>query len=150
LPTVPDGPPGSYAASGWATMDDSIRDRFAYHRKGTRFKMQLPLSITRAGSKRIRLAGFTLDISSHGVLFACKRRPDVGGSIEYLIRLHGGGARAVKIRCAGRVLRVDVASSDQGQALPEYRVAATMERHQFERGGGTRKRGTSRWKRLPG
>jgi hypothetical protein len=70
-----------------ATMDDSIRDRFAYHRKGTRFKMQLPVSITRAGSQRVRLAAFTVDISSHGVLFACRHRLDVGGSIEYLIRL---------------------------------------------------------------
>jgi hypothetical protein len=98
--------------------------------------MRLPLYITRRGSKRIRLAGLTLDISSHGVLFACKRRPDVGDSIEYLIRLHGDGAQAVNLRCAGRVLRADLMSSDQGQALPEYRVAATIRQQQFERTGG--------------
>jgi hypothetical protein len=48
--------------------------------------MRLPLSITQAGSTGFKLAGFTLDISSQGVLFACKRRPDVGGSIDYVIQ----------------------------------------------------------------
>src|ERR1035438_6285693 len=43
-------------------MDDSIRGRSVDRRRGTRFKMQLPLSITRAGFKPVRLAGFTLDI----------------------------------------------------------------------------------------
>ncbi len=101
-------------------------------RRGARFKMQLPLAITQAGSERVRLAGFTLDISSHGVLFACKRRPDVGGAIEYLIQLPGREARPVNLRCAGRVLRADRMSSDQDQALPEYRVAATLTRYWFE------------------
>jgi hypothetical protein len=36
--------------------------------------MRLPLSITQAGSTGVKLAGFTLDISSQGVLFACKHR----------------------------------------------------------------------------
>ena len=95
--------------------------------------MQLPLLITRADSKSVRLTGFTLDISSHGVLFACKRPPDVGGSLEYAIRLHGREARAVNLRCTGRVLRADLMSSDQGQALPKYRVAATLRQYWFER-----------------
>jgi hypothetical protein len=94
--------------------------------------MRLPLSITQAGSTGVKLAGFTLDISSQGVLFACKRRPDVGGSIDYLIQLPGRGPR-VNLRCAGRVLRTDLMSSDPGRALPEYRVAATLERYWFER-----------------
>ena len=113
-------------------MDDSIRGRFGDQRKGTRFKMRLPLSITQAGSTGVKLAGFTLDISSQGVLFACKRRPDVGDSIDYLIQLPGRGPR-VNLRCAGRVLRADLMSSGPGRALPEYRVAATLERYWFER-----------------
>jgi hypothetical protein len=94
--------------------------------------MRLPLSITQAGSTGFKLAGFTLDISSQGVLFACKRRPDVGGSIDYVIQLPGGGPR-LNLRCAGRVLRADLMGSDPGRALPEYRVAATLERYWFER-----------------
>ena len=113
-------------------MDDSIRGRFVDQRKGKRFKMHFPLLITGAGSKHVRPDGFTLDISSHGVLFACKRRPDVGGSIEYVIQLPGRGPR-VDLRCAGRVLRADLMSSDPGRALPEYRVAATLERYWCER-----------------
>ena len=113
-------------------MDDSIRGRFGDQRKGTRFKMRLPLSITQAGSTGVKLAGFTLDISSQGVLFACKRRPDVGGSIDYVIQLPGGGPR-LNLRCAGRVLRADLMGSDPGRTLPEYRVAATLERYWFER-----------------
>jgi hypothetical protein len=113
-------------------MDDSIRGRSGDQRKGTRFKMRLPLSITQAGSKHVRPDGFTLDISSQGVLFACKRRPDVGGSIDYVIQLPGGGPRP-NLRCAGRVLRADLMGSDPGRALPEYRVAATLERYWFER-----------------
>ena len=113
-------------------MNDSIRGRSGDQRKGTRFKMRLPLSITQAGSTGFKLAGFTLDISSQGVLFACKRRPDVGGSIDYVIQLPGGGPR-LNLRCAGRVLRADLMGSDPGRTLPEYRVAATLERYWFER-----------------
>ena len=110
--------------------------RFVDQRRGRRFKMELPLSITWAGSKGVRMAGFTLDISSHGVLFACRHRPDVGGAIKYLIRLPGGEAGAVKVRCAGRVLRADPMSSDRDRPRREYRVAATLERYWFERSEG--------------
>ena len=109
---------------------------FVDQRKRKRYKMELPLSITWAGSEEVRLAGFTLDISSHGVLFACRRRPDVGGAIIYLIRLPVGGPGAVEIRCAGRVLRADLMSSDRDRPRREYRVAATLERYWFERSEG--------------
>ena len=86
----------------------------------------------------VRLVGLTLDISSHGVLLACRRGPDVGDFIECLIRLHGGGAQVVKLRCAGRVVRAYLMSSNRDQPRLGYLVAVIVERYQFERRGGIR------------
>jgi len=60
-------------------------------RRTRRFKLQLPLSITRSGSERVTVSGQTRNISSSGVLFTSEREPDLGGPIEYLISLNHEG-----------------------------------------------------------
>ena len=98
-------------------------------RRTRRFKLQLPLSITRSGAERMSLAGLTKNISSTGVLFTSVRGPEPGGPIEYVITLNRDGHQSVSLRCIGKVIRAErVASPDKS-----FEVAATLERYEFAR-----------------
>ena len=99
-------------------------------RRTRRFKLQLPLSITRAGAERVAFNGLTRNISSSGVLFTTEREPDLGGPIEYIITLNHEGPQPVNLRCIGKVLRAERAESN---ADPAYQIAATLERYEFIR-----------------
>ena len=101
-------------------------------RRTRRFKLQLPLSITRAGAERVALAGLTRNISSTGVLFTSEREPDLGGPIEYVITLNHEGGHIVHLRCVGKVVRserVDLSTADASA----FQIAATLERYEFIR-----------------
>jgi hypothetical protein len=95
-------------------------------RRTRRFKLQLPLSITRTGADRVTLVGFTRNISSSGVLFTTEREPDLGGPIEYIITLNHEGPQTVNLRCIGKVLRSERMDTT-------YQIAATLERYEFVR-----------------
>jgi hypothetical protein len=101
-------------------------------RRTRRFKLRLPLSITRSGAERVTLGGFTKNISSTGVLFTAEREPDLGGPIEYVITLNREGAQAVNLRCIGKVLRAEPAENGV-EPIPAFQVAATLERYEFVR-----------------
>jgi hypothetical protein len=100
-------------------------------RRNRRFTLQLPLSITRAGTERVALAGFTKNISSTGVLFTSDREPDLGGPIEYVITLNHEGSQPICLRCVGKVLRAE--KIPHGSECTAYQVAATLERYEFVR-----------------
>lgn len=100
-------------------------------RRTRRFKLQLPLSITRSGAERITLAGQTKNISSSGVLFTLERAPDPGGAIEYVITLNQAGLQPVTLRCMGKVLRAEPAIPNGHSS--SFQVAATLERYEFLR-----------------
>lgn len=101
-------------------------------RRTRRFKLQLPLSITRSGPERVTLPGLTTNISSSGVLFTADREPDLGGPIEYVITLNHEGAQSVNLRCMGKVLRAVRVAPGTDQHLA-YQIAATLERYEFFR-----------------
>jgi len=101
-------------------------------RRTRRFKLQLPLAITRSGAERVTLAGLTKNISSTGVLFTAEREPDLGGPIEYIITLNHDGPQLVNLRCIGKVLRAERLASGR-EDIPAYQVAATLERYEFVR-----------------
>jgi hypothetical protein len=102
-------------------------------RRTRRFKLQLPLSITRSGAERVTLAGFTKDISSTGVLFTTEREPDLNGPIEYIITLNHDGSQAVNLRCIGKIVRAQRSDGHRNDLLA-YQIAATLERYEFIRG----------------
>ena len=101
-------------------------------RRTRRFKLQLPLSITRAGAEKVAVIGLTNNISSSGVLFTTEREPDLGGPIEYVITLNSDGSQSVNLRCIGKVLRAQRASSN-ASVSSGYQIAATLERYEFIR-----------------
>lgn len=104
-------------------------------RRTRRFQLELPLSITRAGSEPVAVPGFTKNISSTGVLFTSGAAPDLGGPIEYVITLNHEGPQPVNLRCVGKVVRserMNVNTEDRRS----YQVAATLERYEFVRIAG--------------
>ncbi len=102
-------------------------------RRTRRFKLQLPLSITRSGAERVTLAGTTKNISSSGVLFTSEREPDLGGPIEYIITLNHDGPQAVNLRCVGKVLRAERMEAGMEPEAAPFQVAATLEPYEFVR-----------------
>jgi PilZ domain len=104
------------------------------NRRTRRFKLQLPVSITRTGAERVTFAGLTANISSSGVLFTSEREPDLGGPIEYIITLNHEGAPAVNLRCMGKVLRANRVEREKPDS--NFQVAATLERYEFVRERG--------------
>jgi hypothetical protein len=102
-------------------------------RRTRRFKLHLPLAITRAGAERVTLPGFTKNISSSGVLFTSEREPDLGSPIEYIITLNHDGSQAVNLRCVGKVLRSELIQEALEEHPPAYQIAATLERYEFVR-----------------
>ena len=102
-------------------------------RRTRRFKLQLPLAITRAGAERVTVPGFTQNISSSGVLFTSEREPDLGTPIEYIITLNHDGPQAVNLRCVGKVLRSALVKEAVEEHPPAYQIAATLERYEFVR-----------------
>lgn len=102
-------------------------------RRTRRFKLQLPLSITRAGAERVTFAGTTDNISSSGVLFTVEREPDLGVPIEYIITLTHDGLQAVNLRCVGKVLRSEKLRESVREESSAYQIAATLERYEFVR-----------------
>lgn len=100
-------------------------------RRTRRFKLELPLSITRAGAERVAFVGLTKNISSCGVLFTTAREPDLGGPIEYIITLTSDGPQPVNLRCVGKVLRAEPARAKED--LGAFQIAATLERYEFVR-----------------
>src|ERR1035438_879615 len=101
-------------------------------RKTRRFKLQLPLSITRSGAERVALLGLTKNISTSGVLFTAETEPGLGGTIEYVITLNHDGPRAVNLRCIGTVVRAEPTDSSH-QNMAAFQIAATLERYEFVR-----------------
>ena len=100
-------------------------------RRTRRFKLHLPLSITRSGAERMTMAGYTRNISSSGVLFTTERQPDLSGPIEYVITLNSDSGQHVNLRCIGKVIRAE--RVDSADPIPGYQVAATLERYEFIR-----------------
>lgn len=102
-------------------------------RRTRRFKLQLPLAITRSGAERVTVPGFTENISSSGVLFTSEKEPDLGAPIEYIITLNHDGPQAVNLRCVGKVLRSALVKEAVEERPPAYQIAATLERYEFMR-----------------
>ena len=101
-------------------------------RKTRRFKLQLPVSITRSGAERVAILGLTKNISSRGVLFTAETEPVLGRTIEYVITLNQDGPRAVNLHCIGTVVRAAPADSSLHD-MAAFQIAATLERHELVR-----------------
>jgi hypothetical protein len=96
-------------------------------RKTKRFELKLPLELLLSGSASFEPCE-TQNVSSGGVLFLSPLQLEVGDLIEYRITLPGGASSPVKLRCRGKVVRLQ-----PGNNGADAHVAATLERYEFVR-----------------
>lgn len=98
-------------------------------RRARRFDLALPVTLLSAGPKPAPLTLQSRDISSNGILLECDEEVLPGTTVELVVTLPEEVTQAapVRLRCLGRVVRVD-----RG---PEKRigVAVTIERYEFMR-----------------
>ena len=95
-------------------------------RSTRRFALELPISIKFLNDGKYELTGCTRDVSSRGVYIRLNSGMSVGASIEFVMTLPPEVtlASAIRVRCHGRVLRVEKQGQEQG-------VAVAIERYDF-------------------
>jgi hypothetical protein len=101
-----------------------LRTTVTENRKNQRFELRLPFEVIRSGQRSQPIPGYTLNMSSNGVLFELTQPIALGEIIEYYITLPTGQdpEEDVRLRCMGKVVRNH-----------ENFSAATMDRYEFMR-----------------
>ena len=84
-----------------------------------RFSLDLPISVRFLDNGRKELAGHTRDVSSRGVFMYLDAEIREGAPIEFVMTLPPEITLSdpIRVRCAGRVLRVDKTGHAQGVAV---------------------------------
>lgn len=84
-----------------------------------RFSLDLPISVKFLDNGRRELAGHTRDVSSRGVFMYLETEIEPGAPIEFVMTLPPEITLAdpIRVRCTGKVLRVDKAAQEQGVAI---------------------------------
>lgn len=95
-------------------------------RSTRRFLLELPISITFAGNADGELTAQTRDVSSRGVFMYVNSEFAEGVTVEFVMTLPQEVtlAEAIRVRCTGRVLRVENRDHRQG-------VAVTIDNYDF-------------------
>lgn len=104
-------------------------------RRARRFDLALPVTLVSVGEKDTGQTVRTKDISSSGIFLELDEKVQSGTKVEMVVCLPEEitQAGAVRLKCIGRIVRVDRADQRMG-------VAITIERYEFLRsqnpGGG--------------
>ena len=88
-------------------------------RSTRRFSLDLPISVKFLDNGRRELAGRTRDVSSRGAFMYLDTQITSGAPIEFVMTLPPEIALAdpIRVRCTGKILRVDKAAQEQGIAV---------------------------------
>jgi len=100
-------------------------------RRAQRFSMELPVAVKFGETPDAETTVKTKDISSGGVYMEFTAPIEVGSSLEFVLTLPAEITKGqpVRLKCKGKVLRVDRVSSDGNMVG----AAATIERYEFVR-----------------
>jgi hypothetical protein len=95
-------------------------------RSTRRFLLELPITINYAGSTAAELSAQTRDVSSRGVFMYVNSEFAEGAALEFVMTLPHEVTLAdpIRVRCSGRVLRVENRDNRQG-------VAVSIEQYDF-------------------
>ena len=90
--------------------------------------MTLPITLRKSGSKSDELKAETRDVSFRGLYFTTDHALEVGSQIEFVLTLPSEITLAdpIRVRCKGKVVRVDKMAREQG-------VAVAIEKYDFVR-----------------
>ena len=88
-------------------------------RSTRRFSLELPISVKFVNNGRRESAGHTRDVSSRGVFMYLDTEISEGVPIEFVMTLPTEVtlAEPIRVRCTGKVLRVNRAEQEQGVAV---------------------------------
>jgi hypothetical protein len=91
-----------------------------------RFSLDLPIFVKFLDNGKQELAGHTRDVSSRGVFMYLDTEVKAGDPIEFVMTLPPEItlSNPIRVRCTGRVLRVDKTAQEQG-------VAAAIDKYDF-------------------
>jgi hypothetical protein len=91
-----------------------------------RFSLDLPISVKFLNNGKRELGGHTRDVSSRGVFMYLDADITAGAPIEFVMTLPPEITLAdpIRVRCMGKILRVDQAAQGQG-------VAVAIEKYDF-------------------
>jgi len=91
-----------------------------------RFSLDLPISVKFLANGKQELAARTRDVSSRGVFMYLDTEITIDAPIEFLMTLPTEItlAEPIRVRCIGKILRVDKAEHEQG-------VAVAIEKYDF-------------------
>src|SRR5882757_5952301 len=95
-------------------------------RSTRRFSLDLPISVKFFNNGSRELTGRTRDVSSRGVFLYLDTEITPGAPIEFVMTLPKEITMAdpIRVRCTGKILRVDKAAHEQG-------VAVAIEKYDF-------------------
>jgi hypothetical protein len=88
-------------------------------RSTRRFSLDLPISVKFLDKGKRELPGRTRDVSSRGVFMYLDTEITAGAPIEFVMTLPPEITLSdpIRVRCTGRVLRVDKQAQEQGVAV---------------------------------
>lgn len=97
-------------------------------RAARRFSVDLPIAVKFLDNGTYEVTGHTRDVSSHGVFIYLNSDISEGMGIEFVLTLPSEITLAdpIRVRCKGRVVRVDKSGREQG-------VAVAIEKYDFVR-----------------
>ena len=95
-------------------------------RSTRRFLLELPISVKSTNNAKTELTGQTRDVSSRGVFMHLTSEVMEGTELEFVMTLPSEVtlAEPIRVRCAGRVLRVEKTERRQG-------IAVSIDRYDF-------------------
>jgi len=101
-----------------------------------RFPLELPISVKFLDHGSRKQAGHTRDVSSRGVFMYLNTEIVADAPIEFVMTLPAEItlAEPIRVRCQGRVLRVDRSAQEQGVAVTGVAVtgvAVTIDQYDF-------------------
>jgi hypothetical protein len=84
-----------------------------------RFSLDLPISVRFLDTGKSELSAHTRDVSSRGVFMFLETEIAVGAPIEFVMTLPPEItlSEPIRVRCTGKVVRVDKAGQEQGVAV---------------------------------
>jgi len=93
-----------------------------------RFSLDLPIAVKFLDNGTYEVTGHTRDVSSRGVFFYVNSGIEQGAFIEFVMTLPSEITLTdpIRVRCTGKVVRVDKTGNEQG-------VAVAIEKYDFVR-----------------
>jgi len=84
-----------------------------------RFALELPITVKFHEDGTTEVSGRTRDVSSRGVFIYSDSEISTGAAIEFIMTLPPEitAADSIRVRCTGKVVRVDKAGREQGVAV---------------------------------